>query len=113
MPVTTNLDANWGQDDNVPDRMSGVLKQLSEADADYDFRSMWGAWGRWGALSPKQAALVIWRLQVCSIEHDPGSLGLRVSVRDQDREQIAAMESWQRDRLIPYLSAEQRETFGL
>ena len=59
VPVTTNLDANWGQDDNVPDRMSGVLKQLSEADADYDFRSMWGAWGRWGALSPKQAGAMI------------------------------------------------------
>jgi len=93
--------------------MTAVLEQLAEVDGDFDFASMQKQWSGRGALSPKQACLVIWRLQVCGVEHDPTALGLRVSTRDSDQEQVSGMEPWQRDRLIPYLSAEQRENFGL
>lgn len=113
MPIATSLDANWDQEDDGLDAMAAVLEQLAEADGDFDFGSMQKQWSRRGALSPKQACLVIWRLQASGVEHDPMALGLRVSTRDSDHEQIAGMEPWQRDRLIPYLSAEQRENFGL
>lgn len=106
MPIETSADGD------TPDDMGMVLEQLAETDADFDFGSMQKQWSRRGALSPKQACLLIWRLRVCGIDHDPTTLGMWVSTRDSDHEQIAAMEPWQRERLLPYLTAEQRDEFG-
>jgi hypothetical protein len=99
--------------DEPEDHVARALGQLAIVDTDFDFGTMQAQWDRRGALSLKQACLVIWRLSVCEIEHDPGTLGLWVSTRDSDREQMAALEAWQLARLIPYLSAEQRTDFGI
>jgi hypothetical protein len=108
MPIETSVG-----EDTDSDGLSIALEQLAEVDGDFNFASMQEHWSRRGALSPKQACLVIWRLQVCGIDHDPATLGLWVSTRAGDHEQIVAMEPWQRDRLLPYLNTEQREKFGL
>lgn len=112
MPITTSLDGDWDPDGG-PGVMTAVLEQLAEVDGDFDFASMQKQWSGRGALSPKQACLIIWRLQVCGVEHDPATLGLRVSTRDSDREQMAAMEPWRTEQLLPYLTAEQRDEFGV
>ncbi len=109
MPIEVSGDA----EDAAPDAMSVALEQLAEVDGDFNFASVRERWVRRGALSPKQACLVIWRLQVHGIEHDPATLGMWVSTRDSDLEQLAAMEPWRRERLLPYLTEQQRADFGV
>jgi hypothetical protein len=108
MSIRVNISA-WREHGNI----SVALGQLTAADAEYDFSSMAKQWLKWGALSPKQAALVIWRLQVHGIVHDPAALGLRIETGAKDREQLSAMAHWQLERLLPYLSPEQRAEFGI
>lgn len=110
MPITVEFDTGDVEDD--PDAMSSVLEQLASVDSDFNFASMRTQWARRGALSPKQAGLMIWRLRVCGVVHNPATLGLRVSTRDSDRVQIAAMATWQREQLFPYLNPGQKDELG-
>jgi hypothetical protein len=86
--------------------------QLSAVDVEYDFSSMARQWLKWGALSPKQAALAIWRLQLLGIAHNPETLGLRIGTSDKDREQLSAMAPWQLETAAAMATSEFDEHWG-
>jgi hypothetical protein len=97
---------------NLITTFSRVIGLLIKVDADFDFRSLRSQWFRRGYISPRQMVLVAWRLKVHGIDHKPGEF--RVStVFPKHRDALLAMEPWKRERLLPYLSVQQRKDLGL
>lgn len=94
------------------DLITPVLERLAAADQDFDFANLPRQWNRHGCLSPKQMALVAWRLREHGIDHEPSAF--RVSTeRPEDKAAIAEMEPWKLERLLPYLTEQQIRELGI
>lgn len=96
--------------DESDDPVIAVLQHLADADTEFDFSRTVMQWRRRGCLSPKQMALIAWRLKVHAIEHMPSDF--RVSTySEKDQAALTEMPDWKRAQLAPYLSARQCEEF--
>jgi hypothetical protein len=107
MGVTVKIDYGAMPDDHVLQ----VLGQLVEVDSDFDFGSLRSQWFRRGYITPRQMVLLAWRLKVHGIRHNP--VEFRVSTQlPEHREAVLNMEGWKRERLLPYLSVQQKNDFN-
>ncbi len=96
----------------LKDHVSRVLSQLADVDTDFNFDSMLEQWQRRRYLTPKQMTLVQWRLKIHGVDHTPSEF--RVSTRSQKEvDAVLAMEEWKRERLLPYLSEQQKTKLGI
>jgi hypothetical protein len=108
-----HLDAVIAMSDGpLEDHVSQVLSELAVADTDFDFGSMLKRWQRSRCLTPKQMTLVQWRLKIHDIDHDPSEF--RVSMRSKkEQDDVLEMEEWKRERLLPYLTEQQKTKLGI
>ncbi len=96
----------------LEDHVSGVLSELADVDTDFNFGSMLDQWQRRRYLTPKQMTLVQWRLKIHGIDHKPSEF--RVSTRRQKEvDAVLEMDEWKRERLLPYLSEQQKTKLGI
>lgn len=61
-----------------------------------------------GAFTPKQMALLLWRMNANGIKYRPSDFKI-ILRRDREKDQILAMDDWQRDLLWPCLSSSQKK----
>ena len=109
MGITVKIDYEGIEPDN---HVLKVLGLLIKVDADFDFERLRSQWFRRGYVTPRQMVMLAWRLKVHGIDHRPGEF--RVSTEfPKHRDALLAMEAWKRERLLPYLSVQQRKDLGL
>jgi hypothetical protein len=109
MGITVKIDYQGIEPDN---HVLKVLGLLIKVEVDFDFEKLRSHWFRRGYFTPRQMGLVAWRLKIYRIDHKPAEF--RVSAEfPKHREALLAMEPWKRERLLPYLSVQQRKDLGL
>lgn len=104
------LEVKFDYGDESGDPVIAVLKHLAEVDDGFDILSMVQQWRRRGCFTPKQMALVAWRLHVHDIDHQPSEFRVS-SNRETDKDALLEMPDWKRQQLAPYLTLEQRREF--
>ncbi|MGA8150894.1 MAG: hypothetical protein WB952_08090 [Terriglobales bacterium] len=105
-----DVEIDYGEESEDP--VAKVLAQLADADTDFDFESLRRQWRRHGTVSPKQMALIAWRLDVHGIDHEPTDFRVRTD-RESDSAAIAEMPDWKLEQLLIYLTDEQKQSLGV
>ena len=109
MGTTLKIDYEAIEPDNHVLKVIGLLIKV---ETDFDFERLRSQWFRRGYVTRRQMVLIAWRLKLHGIDHRPGEF--RVSTEfPKHRDALLAMEAWKRDRLLPYLSVQQRKDLGL
>ncbi len=89
-------------------RMIKTLVELKKRQEDFDVDSFVGYFRERGAFTPKQLALVIWRLQHHKIPYHPTDFKLTIK-RGREKEQLLGLRDFQIAAIMPCLSSAQKK----
>ncbi len=89
-------------------RVITALVALSQADPEFRILSFIDYLQDRGAFTPKQLAVLLWRLEKLRVGFDVRDFKLTIR-RDREKVQLLEMSDWQIERLLPAMSPSQRQ----
>ena len=89
-------------------RVITALVALSQADEQFTILSFIDYLQDRGAFTPKQLSILLWRFEKYRVPFDVRDFKLTIR-RDRDKVQLLDMADWQIERLLPAMSASQRQ----
>lgn len=89
-------------------RVITALVALSRADDQFTFLSFIDYLQDRGAFTPKQLSILLWRSEKYRVPFDVRDFKLTIR-RDREKAQLMEMADWQIERLLPAMSASQRQ----
>jgi len=89
-------------------RVITALVSLSQADDQFTILSFIDYLQDRGAFTPKQLSILLWRFEKHRVPFDVRDFKLTIR-RDREKVQLMAMADWQIERLLPAMSASQRQ----
>jgi hypothetical protein len=88
-------------------RVISALVALAYVDSEFEINSFIDYLQTRGALTPKQLAIVLWRLSKFAIAHAPRDFKMTIR-RNREKAQLRSLPDWQIERLLPCMSDSQR-----